>query len=914
MAMTICFTSLLSVTLVSAGPRVVEHAAVADVRAALTGATPEERSIRFTFEGRVAAGTQAVPFSSLDLRNDELLERHMSASVAELVSDRQWLYDSPLFRVRSFPEQAEGPDPTTFHFRYQQGIEDQLEVVRGRLPETVVKVAMLLGPECPTDEMAPEDFDPEVDRACRIVDVPVLETAITQQTASELGVDVGDRVTLTAATQELAWTRAPPEALGTLLVVEISGIIELTNPSGEYWFEDSSLHRPSITEETFMENPRMVYAAGLLMPPQYREFLHHAPAVDNHYTWRYVVTPGVEASANAERFAADVARINPDGYATSTLLPRLLDEHIAQRRLAEQLISMSAAGTYLVAIAAIVALALLVASRQRSTTGLVIDRGATSMQLRLNAARTALLVIGLPAAIGWTIAWRSFSATSSVLSTRSAMAFAVGAFVVIVATSVPIAAKSGAGERNRRRLVVEIMIIIVAAGSVFLLRQRRPVSERVDGGLDLLLISTPAFVALAAGVLAARFVGPVARAGAAFGSRRRTLAPFVGFRRLVVQPPATRTPVIVMTIAVATVVLSSVLASSVASAQRSSVWHLVGGDYRVQAFVDRVPLPVGLDMSAMDGRSSVSGVEIANQRFGDGSGAATVNVAAIDVSPYRAMLDDSGITNVGLDELGDGAISADLVPVVAVGQWPIRAAPKVGERSVLTVESFHFNVEVVAVVDRFPALATGQATVLMDLDVLRAATNNRVGQPTFMLLDGDDGELPKIAEFAADGGALAIVTSRFDRLDSIAGDPLSRWTNRSLWALTAISLIFVALTAGSAAAIGSRTRRRDLALLRVIGLRPRESRLIAAIEHVPSVVSALALGGAAGIITGVLLEPALGLSAFGDGGAAVEVDIDVVAIAGLIVIAGFGAALGIAVSLRATRDVDDAGMLRLGDP
>jgi putative ABC transport system permease protein len=913
-AIAIFFTSLLAVTLVSAAPRVLEHAAVADVRAALTEATPEERSIRFQLEGRVGARTQAMPFTSLDLRNDELLEQHVPASVAASISDRQRVYESPLFRVRSFPEQADGSFPTTFRFRYQQGIEEQLTVVRGRLPETAVRVAMLIGPDCPTDGTAPEDYELDVDLACRVFDLPVFETAVTQQTASDMMVDVGDRVTLTPATEDTAWMRAPTVALRALLVVEISGIIELTDPSDEYWFEDSSLHRPSITLARFGLHPQLVGAAGLLMPQQYRQFLQNAPSVDNRYTWRYIVAPELVTSADAERFARDVERISPDGYITHALLPELLGEHIAQRRLAVQLISTSAAGMYWVTIAAIVALALLGAVRQRSATGLVIDRGASPRQLRVNAARTALLVVGLPAVVGWTIAWRSFPATSSGPSTRSAIALAVGAFVSIVVTSVPIAPKGVAGERDRRRLVVEIMIIVAAVGSVILLRQRASVNERVDGGLDLLLITAPALVALAAGVLAARFVGPVALAGAAFGSRRRTLGPFVGFRRLVVQPPVARTPVIVMTIAVATAVLSSVLASSVASGQQTAAWQLVGGDYRVQSFVDGVPLPVGLDMSVATDRLSVSGAEVANQRVGEGSRAATVNVVAIDASPYRAMLNGSGLTDVGLDELADGATHADVVPVVAVGRWPIRAAPVFGEQSMLTVESFDFMVGVVAVVDRFPGLTTGRATLLMDLDALGAATNDRVSQPTFVVLDGEDGQLSEIAEYAADRGALAVVTSRFDRLDAIAGDPLSTWTNRSLWAVTAISLIFVAVAAVSAAAIAAGTRRRDLALLRVLGLRPRESRPIAAIEHVPSVVSALAVGGVAGIITGVLLEPVLGLSAFGDGTAAVDVKIDGVAIAGLIVIAGLAAGLGIAISQRITGNGEGARMLKVGDP
>jgi hypothetical protein len=207
MAIVVAITAFV----VGAVPRVLEHAASRDLSTTIATATPEERNLRFRAFTELGAGPPGDPFLAVDRRGRQLRDEHIPPSVRDVVGGEQWVVDSPVFAVSSFPEEAQGSFSRSFRFRYQQGIDEHLQLVSGRAPTAQPPIVRLEGSDCP-DEVAPDEFEPAADQDCAVAVVPLFETAITRQTADDMGVDVGDTVSLRPSVADRAFRTSEVDA------------------------------------------------------------------------------------------------------------------------------------------------------------------------------------------------------------------------------------------------------------------------------------------------------------------------------------------------------------------------------------------------------------------------------------------------------------------------------------------------------------------------------------------------------------------------------------------------------------------------------------------------------------------------------------------------------------------------------
>jgi putative ABC transport system permease protein len=117
---------------------------------------------------------------------------------------------------------------------------------------------------------------------------------------------------------------------------------------------------------------------------------------------------------------------------------------------------------------------------------------------------------------------------------------------------------------------------------------------------------------------------------------------------------------------------------------------------------------------------------------------------------------------------------------------------------------------------------------------------------------------------------------------------------------------------GFAVLAGARPRGRALSRLRTMGLSRRQGRSLLAFELVPLVGVAALAGGLVGVVLPGLLAPALGLTQFTVGGAAL-VRLDPLLVGGLLALVA--AALGLAIALEnmANRRLRLNEVLRLGE-
>jgi ABC-type antimicrobial peptide transport system permease subunit len=128
-----------------------------------------------------------------------------------------------------------------------------------------------------------------------------------------------------------------------------------------------------------------------------------------------------------------------------------------------------------------------------------------------------------------------------------------------------------------------------------------------------------------------------------------------------------------------------------------------------------------------------------------------------------------------------------------------------------------------------------------------------------------------------------------------------------------VSAAYTAIAVVAALTLSADRRRRELALLRTLGMSGRQSLGLTVVEHGPSILLAVLPGLALGIGIAYLLGPGMGLAAFAGDQPTLELHVDWQAVG--LVSAGLVAVVALAVGLGtvAARRARAADALRFGD-
>jgi putative ABC transport system permease protein len=159
----------------------------------------------------------------------------------------------------------------------------------------------------------------------------------------------------------------------------------------------------------------------------------------------------------------------------------------------------------------------------------------------------------------------------------------------------------------------------------------------------------------------------------------------------------------------------------------------------------------------------------------------------------------------------------------------------------------------------------------------------------------------------------ASVTSRAHEYDKVHDSPLIKGTEQGFQIGTLIAAAYSALAVAVAMALTERSRARDLASLRTLGLSGSQVRGLIVVEQVPLVLVALVVGIALGIAMVRLIEPGIDLTAFTGPGIPVSIDIDYGAIAALATALMTVVGVTIGVVSTVARRANLGRSLRLGD-
>jgi len=938
---TIGLTTLLAAFLLGVAPRLLESVAAEDLRATVSVPHPGLRNIRVERQTELTPGPDEDPLSTARNVGATFAGTEFPDSVASVISDSYVLMDWPRLALEALPGEAP-PHPFDMYlrFRFQEGLEEHSRLIAGSRPRFREPVAMLIGADCPQDPVERQEvleglsagevtFDENVD--CAVDEVPVVEAVFTQETLDTLGLEVGSEMMMTPDTRDPLYFGVPGDRLDFRIVLSISGVLELTDPDLEYWFADTTLHRPFIEETADF---RIIFAAAVPGPEAVSYLNTLTQPTPQFYLWRHFVDPDLVTEVEVDRLRNDLRLLTLEhspatsllgDYRFTTSLDLLIAQHQAQRAETVAMLSLAMSGLFAVVLATVVLLAALMTASQRRSIVLARNRGASGGQLLITRVYEALLLVIPPAVLGYYLAKFAVpGGDSDLFSYRAVVAIAAGIAIVLILAVIGLATRRlgslqsdswRSPDRSGRRLVFEALVVIAAIGAILVLRRRGQADTASEmAEFDALLAVTPVLVGVAASVLLLRLFPIAARTGSKLAALGRGAVAFVGLRRVQARSAPENLPLAVVLICLTVATVASITVSSLADGQEIASWQTIGADFTVVGFRDGVNLPPGIDVEALPVEAAVMGKAFAGARVDWEMGASRVEVLAIETGPYESLSNGSPLEMDLPDEMTANLAAGAPLPAIVSDDWPSTERPGSGDvLSVgLGIGGLQPDVVVVETRNSFPGIPAGQPFIIVDLDHLESVSDLPL-TPTIAHLRAAESNGGTIGTIVTGQSATARVISRYDLVDELRQDPFIAWARLTLEVTFWIAVAFGVIASVSALALTTPSRRRDLGYLRTLGLDNGQAARSTFIEQIPAVMLGTLAGAATGIVTTLLLEPSIVLTGFTGATIPVGLEVDWSAVALMVASLIIAQSAAIGIFMLVSRRQELSRLLRVGD-
>lgn len=551
----------------------------------------------------------------------------------------------------------------------------------------------------------------------------------------------------------------------------------------------------------------------------------------------------------------------------------------AQQRATASMLAVVAAGPIGVTLAVFALAARLIVTRRTYTLSLVSARGGSPRQVRGLLALEGVL-LGLPAAaLGYLLAGLVRPVSTGL--PEIVLAAAAGL--------VPAAALAlSAGENSLRetrsdlrgrssskvRWIVETIVVALAAIAVWRLLDRGltgidlpeqatpgtagagapAATASVDTGVDLLMAATPVLLALAACVLTLRLYALPVLALSSIFRRRTDLIPFLGSARSVRDPAGGLIPALAVILGVGVAVFSTLMSSTINNGAESAAWNQTGAQIRMsgpqfdQALMEQI--------GGIEGVSAVGGIREAG-RSADLSGDVTqtgVSVYVVD-SNLPEVQAGSPMVSPLPDELFSGG---GATPILTGGNLEGDS----GSGSLTNLGP----VNIVGHVDELPGMRTDATFVVVDRTLWEQA-GGRTTPATVALVDvTDPAQREQVTSAIGEEISNALVQTPQADLDAFRSAPVTSGLTQLFAAAVIVTTALTVLAILIVQLMGAPARARLLAVLRTLGLRPRQGRSLTAWELGPLLAMAFAVGSVLGVAIPWLLLKAIDLTGMTGGG------------------------------------------------
>lgn len=867
-----------AVFLAAATPRVLESTQSTALRVTAADALSSVRDLQFT---TVVDSAQQPDIASVEA-TAQRLKAGLPEALRAVVWDETWAIESGRFRV-----QQASSDPIYMYLRIQERALDRVDVVDGRLPSGTTQTVELQG-----DDGLP-------------VPVTVFEGALSTSSLAALQAHVGDTLTLTpdGADDVSQWRFV------TRVAVRIVGAYEVGDAGQPYWRIDPGPTGPNV--RSLGGGATAIDTVVLLSQGAYAAFSAAPPASPppgtlplQRFRWRFLVDPQRLSAANVEAVAAAAreltskfsttqgTRADQDRMSIRTGLLGLISGHLDAWRSAAGILLALAVGVVLVALVSLVVVAQVVMTRRRAEIEVWRTRGASRRRVMSQFALEGLLLVAPAGAIAVVVARLLWPAAAPSGSSRGAvpvvvelgfawlpLAVAVGAVAALVAAgwlcfSTPSRAveRTGGTDRSLRsaaRLATELLVVVLAVGATWYVcaadhETLRPASAAVaQGQMDALLVSVPALVALAAGLVARRIIPFLLAIAARVAARGRGLAAVLGLRR------GARVPAGVLMVSLLATSVIATFGSAVLLGFRATGTGIaaqdVGAAFRIEVSASR--FTSDLDPSTTPG---VTGVAAATRTSATvGPRGRRIEVLVLDAKQFDAM-GTSDALPAGFGRIAQGEAVPALVSPGIVGETgkPLH----LGEVTTLDLAGRRPTIVVAGIVDRFPSLAPDRAFAVLSRGQLLESVPASVLPVTTYFVAADESAAASLGDVAQRLGARL-----YDRA-AIAADlmssPIPSAVQVGVAILTIAVMVVGAVGLAAALAVLGLARRVELASLRALGLGARAPGTLIAAEWLPLLVGGWLAGTALGWLLFEVMRASLGLGAILGSGIGVNTEFE----------------------------------------
>lgn len=745
-------------------------------------------------------------------------------------------------------------DPPQLVLVLQSGLTDRVRWVTGRAPHRSDEVVRIR--ETPSDP---------------VVSRPLLEIALSDETARAWGVRVGDRLRLDPGLHNS--DRAA--------VVEIVGTYTASEPSDALWATDRLLlRRASVTTE---QGGTVTRADGVVADDAFSDLSNVLMPLPRTMSppngiWESLVESWTFRLDSSAIRAEDVAPIEAaigrlatsQSQLTSTppyarvitgLTPQL-EAYARDVAVTRSILAVVVAAALVLSLLVLALTAHVLVERRRDGLRLLRARGASLPQL-CSVVGAEVLVWAVPAAVVGAAAgflvpgrtgWLPLAGVLGVLIVPLSTAMLSTRSSVRTLTTRSLASRDG----GVPRVTAEVIILALAAFAVSATGQRGHAVS--TGNTDVFVALTPVLLALAVAVVVARLLPWPARWAADVAARGRGALGFVGMARAARERPVALVPLVALLLATAIALLMATVTTSADRERTLTSWRTVGAQARVET--QRLD---PADVQELRSDPHVTDVVPAFRTdhgsliTGGASGGTLVTVIGVDPERYAALLADSPLAfdaaplrGSGSDQQPTDPLPALVPPGVVHGSGGARISA--GGRSIP-----------IEVVGTDPALRRGstreQPVVLVSLDALQAidpsvrATTAYVNTIPGTVLSANAVSSPLVVE----------VVDRTGWLRDVTDLPLPTVVRHVFAAGAVLAAIDSILAVLLLLALTTPGRREVLIRLRTMGLPRGGERRLVAYEIVPIVLAALVPGVVVGLLLPRVVGDVLDLAAFTGG-------------------------------------------------
>ncbi|MBZ2198622.1 ABC transporter permease [Occultella gossypii] len=726
--------------------------------------------------------------------------------------------------------------------RLDPGIAEHIRVVEGDLPAP-----------SPVDDLLDEVQTPEGWEVYLDGVVPATDIILSVETAERLGLAVGDVLSL-------------PQGFsgGTEIPLRLSGIFEPADPADPQWEFQLNTVRPLIIDDP--NTGLHLTGTGYVNPDTVGWLTTTGLAVMSAEFWIPIeptTTDTPALIADLRSFTGTPQNLDYSSHGPpveirfSSGLTDVLSGATARWQGTAAVLTMVAAGPAGVTFAILALGARLAVSRRRTTLALVSARGGSGTQVRGMLAVEGL-VLGLPAAaLGAAVATIAVPSTQPTWTDYLLPAAAgLAPAVFLAAAPVPSLRASrpdlSARSTSRWRWVVEVVVLALAAAAVYLMLQRGVGDATAEA--DPVATATPLLLALAACVIALRLYPVPLRMVHALTRSRRRLGGFLGSARAIREGSAGVVPMLALIVGISIAVFSTTMITTLRSGTDSGALADAGADIRMSGPVYSEELIA--QIAATDGVTDVAAVTaIPNTPLSEDGTIRRLDLYAVD-SPALARIqtDVPGALDVSELATPDG----DAMPVVVSTGHEVDTEVPLG-----LVFSDAVPVTVVGQAEAASGVAEGRSWAVVDLGLLREATDQRLA-PRLLLVDvADDADPALVAETLHDVvSGEGQVTSPAQNAADVFASPSAGSMIRGFVIALVVSVLLSIVALVMTLVLAAPARGRLMAVLRTLGVGPGLTRSLVAWETAPLTVVALVVGTALGLALPQLVGATVDLRPF----------------------------------------------------